>query len=93
MRRTSHAGMGTSVTSVEEFTKPSNPKIIIPTIMREVFSLNAEKGTFIDISGRKVMDLHSGKNDVRNLTPGIYFLVLGEQHDRTVAKVIKIGKE
>ena len=82
-----------SNSSVEEFTKPSNPKIIIPTIMREVFSLNAEKGTFIDISGRKVMDLHSGKNDVRNLTPGIYFLVLGEQHDRTVAKVIKIGKE
>jgi hypothetical protein len=39
------------------------------------------------------MDLKSGKNDVRHLAPGIYFLVQGEQHNKTIAKVIKIGKE
>jgi hypothetical protein len=28
----------------------------------------------LDISGRKVMDLHSGANDVRALAPGVYFV-------------------
>lgn len=27
----------------------------------------------LDISGRKVMELHPGPNDVRHLSPGVYF--------------------
>jgi len=32
------------------------------------------KGALLDISGRKVMDLVPGANDVRALTPGVYFV-------------------
>ena len=28
----------------------------------------------MDVSGRKVLDLHAGANDVRALAPGVYFL-------------------
>ncbi len=28
----------------------------------------------MDISGRKVMDLKAGANDVRGLAPGVYFV-------------------
>jgi len=31
--------------------------------------------TLLDISGRKVLDLHPGVNDVRALAPGVYFVV------------------
>jgi hypothetical protein len=30
--------------------------------------------TLLDISGRKLMDLHPGANDVRHLAPGVYFV-------------------
>jgi DNA-binding beta-propeller fold protein YncE len=59
-----------------------------PTVVREVLVLN-ELGTrselsdnsvmsravLLDISGRKVMDLHAGANDVRGLAPGVYFVL------------------
>jgi len=32
------------------------------------------KPALLDISGRKVLDLHAGANDVSGLTPGVYFL-------------------
>ena len=28
----------------------------------------------MDISGRKVMDLRAGANDIRSLSPGVYFV-------------------
>ncbi len=28
----------------------------------------------MDVSGRKVLDLHTGANDVRALSPGVYFV-------------------
>jgi hypothetical protein len=34
--------------------------------------------TMLDISGRRVMDLHPGANDVRHLSPGIHFVRFGE---------------
>jgi len=50
-----------------------------PTIVRGVLSLprflhSSIPPALIDISGRKVVDLHSGPNDVRSLAPGIYFV-------------------
>ncbi len=35
------------------------------------------RATLLDISGRKVMDLHPGANDVRALAPGVYFVEEG----------------
>jgi hypothetical protein len=35
------------------------------------------RATLLDISGRKVMDLRPGANDVRALAPGVYFVAEG----------------
>jgi len=51
-----------------------------PTIVRGV--LNLQPATcnpqsdiaLLDVSGRKVLDLHPGANDVRALAPGVYFI-------------------
>ena len=54
---------------------------ISPTIIRNVLFLPEASGVkrgascvLLDISGRKVLDLHPGENDVRHLSPGVYFL-------------------
>jgi hypothetical protein len=45
------------------------------TIARNTFFLPAKVGmNLLDISGRKVMDLLPGENDVRHLSPGVYFV-------------------
>ena len=41
-----------------------------------------------DISGRKVMDLHPGANDVRALAPGVYFVRAVGREPSAVTKVI-----
>ena len=40
----------------------------------------------LDISGRKVADMHPGANDIRHLAPGVYFL--RQEKDNTTAKVV-----
>ena len=51
------------------------------TIIRNVLSLPPTSAVdreasraLLDVSGRKVLDLHSGANDVRALAPGVYFV-------------------
>jgi hypothetical protein len=71
-----HAGM-------EESFKPQAPSFKPePTIVRGVLFLDGDcprtgtvpKAVLLDISGRRVLDLHSGANNVRSLTPGVYFV-------------------
>ena len=52
----------------------------LPTIVRGVLLLGdcprtgtVPKTVLLDISGRKVLDLHPGANDVSGLAPGVYF--------------------
>lgn len=52
-----------------------------PTVVRGVLDLgvggrqNAEyRAGLLDAAGRKVLELHSGANDVRALAPGVYFI-------------------
>jgi hypothetical protein len=47
-----------------------------PTVVRGVLVLSVAQapGAMLDISGRKVMDLSPGENDVRHVAPGIYFV-------------------
>ena len=54
--------------------------------MSEVLHLAASPspGWLLDAAGRKVLDLGPGVNDVRGLSPGIYFVV----EARTVLKVV-----
>jgi len=51
------------------------------------------RGALLDISGRKVMDLQAGANDVRALAPGVYFCRLTGgtascEEPRVVGKVV-----
>jgi len=54
----------------------------LPTIVRGVLLLPAAVGGersavsvhLLDISGRKVLDLRPGRNDVRTLPAGVYFV-------------------
>ena len=53
----------------------------VPTVIRGVLFLplasSVEHGassTLLDISGREVMELRSGANDVHALAPGVYFV-------------------
>jgi len=43
-------------------------------VMPGASSRNPQAASLLDISGRKVMDLRPGANDVRALAPGIYFV-------------------
>jgi hypothetical protein len=57
------------------------------TIARGVLRLPAGLASvLLDISGRKVMDLKPGQNDIRHLAPGIYFV--RREEDNTTTKVI-----
>jgi DNA-binding beta-propeller fold protein YncE len=49
-----------------------------PTIVRGVLRLaddaSSSASRLLDATGRKVLDLRPGPNDVSNLTPGVYFV-------------------
>ncbi len=52
-----------------------------PTVLRGILHLPLPLGVerrassvLLDVSGRKVMDLHPGANDVRAMAPGVYFI-------------------
>jgi len=48
------------------------------------------RAALLDINGRKVMELHSGANDVSRLSPGVYFVreAQAQAQAQTVRKVI-----
>jgi hypothetical protein len=55
----------------------------IPTIIRGVLMMEdrgqttEDKAELVDISGRKVLDIRTGANDVSDLAPGVYFVRSG----------------
>jgi len=56
---------------------------VIATIIHGVLVLGAVdsrqhtayRAELLDITGRRVLDLHHGPNDVRSLAPGVYFVI------------------
>jgi YVTN family beta-propeller protein len=67
------------------------------TIIRGVLVLpGIDRGTpetrsvLLDISGREVMELHSGVNDVRALAPGVYFVRQASSMGRDASSVTKV---
>ena len=54
--------------------------MLCPTIVRGMLRFQPAPGSTLpmaalhDVTGRRVMDLHTGNNDVRRLTPGVYFI-------------------
>jgi hypothetical protein len=66
------------------------------TIVRGVLLLGAADGRqnsehgaeLLDVSGRKVLNLHPGANDVRAQAPGVYFVREAQAQARAVRKVV-----
>jgi hypothetical protein len=58
----------------------------------EASSHRSQVASLLDMSGRKVLDLHPGANDVSRLSPGVYFVrereVRREQRGSAVRKVV-----
>lgn len=54
------------------------------TVIRSVLSLPRAGGALLDISGRKVLNLKPGANDVRHLRPGVYFVAAGSSVRRVL---------
>jgi hypothetical protein len=83
--------------AVEENPKPraASPKPTA-TIVRGVLSLQSaiynmqSEIALLDISGRKVLDLQPGPNDVSHLAPGVYFVreAQAQAHAQAVRKVV-----
>ncbi|MBN2537624.1 hypothetical protein JXB37_05055 [candidate division WOR-3 bacterium] len=60
--------------------RPTPARLPLPTIIRGVLNLTSDFSVLtsdfvlLDASGRKVLDLAPGPNDVRHLSPGVYFI-------------------
>jgi len=65
---------------VEEMPNAEVPTTSLATVVRGVLFLRGASSrkpqatSLLDIAGRKVLDLHTGANDVRALAPGVYFV-------------------
>jgi len=42
--------------------------------LHKATSLKSQAASLLDITGRSVVDLHAGANDVSGLSPGVYFV-------------------
>ncbi len=54
----------------------------------EASSHKPQAASLLDVSGRKVLDLKTGANDVRALSPGVYFVNEARAQAQAVRKVI-----
>ena len=82
---------GTGILGVSEQPAARGPELNGPTIFRGVLLLphstfDTRHSTLLDASGRRVLALHPGPNDIRHLSPGIYFI--REESARTTRKVL-----
>jgi hypothetical protein len=62
----------------------SLPVHAVPTLVRQVLSLPGKmQAELLDITGRRVLSLQPGANDIRNVVPGVYFLRSAESGGRS----------
>jgi hypothetical protein len=78
------------VTGVTEQPPAQHGVQPIATVVRDVLFLPASLFTLhsslFDMTGRRVMSLRPGPNDVSHLSPGVYFV--REARPRTIRKVV-----
>jgi len=69
----------------------SDPTVVTRLLMLETTLGDGRlvRGALLDISGRRVMDLRPGANDVSRLSPGVYF-VRGAQAQAQAQAVRKV---
>jgi hypothetical protein len=48
--------------------------------------------TLVSITGRKVMDLQPGENDIRHIAPGVYFVRPAESDTRSPVRKVVIQR-
>jgi len=81
---------------IEEEKKPELRTTNLATIARgvlflpEASSRKPQAASLLDATGRKILDLKSGANDVRALAPGVYFVRenQAQAQARAVRKVV-----
>jgi DNA-binding beta-propeller fold protein YncE len=84
----------TLAVGIEENQPQASSNKLQATVVRGVLFLNGDcprtgtvpKAALLDVSGRKVLDLHPGANDVGRLSPGVYFV--REAHARVLRRVV-----
>jgi YVTN family beta-propeller protein len=95
IRDTVHSGVE-SPDDLPPVAKPA-PTVIRGLLMLDGLGTRSElpgrnsamsRAALLDISGRKVLDLHSGANDVRALAPGVYFVREAQAQAQAVRKVV-----
>ena len=60
-----------------------------PTLVRGILPLSGESpAALLDITGRQVMELEPGRNDIRHVPPGVYF-VRQKEANRTTKVVVQ----
>ena len=70
-------------------SKPPSQTVVRNTLfLPEATSRKPQAACLMDISGRKVLDLGPGANDVRTLAPGVYFVREAQAQAQAVRKVV-----
>jgi YVTN family beta-propeller protein len=82
---------------VEEGQLQTSSHKLQASVVRGVLNLGVDSGQqtgyraeLLDVSGRKVLDLKPGANDVRALVPGVYFVREADSGERSVVGVRKV---
>jgi hypothetical protein len=83
---------GTAGTSRSTVTRQRPQPTIVRGVLRAADSGQdaAYRAELLDVSGRKVLDLRPGVNDVRPLAPGIYFVHQTSSVERDASRVTKV---
>jgi hypothetical protein len=90
--------LGRTIGVEEPKPSPAQTRFPAPAIVRGVLVLGAVdsrqnagyRAELLDISGRKVLDLVPGANDVRALAPGVYFLRGAQAQAIGPIRIVKI---
>jgi hypothetical protein len=79
----------------EELTGDERRTASVPTIVRGVLNLGVDsrqhsacRAELLDATGRKVIELRVGSNDVSRLSPGIYFVRLSSEDAGSTQKLV-----
>jgi hypothetical protein len=64
--------------------------LFLPRDMTETAAVSdrVPRPILLDVSGRKVMDLNTGANDVRTLAPGVYFIRTAQAQAQAIRKIV-----
>jgi hypothetical protein len=82
-------------TGVEEWHEPqATGSRAQATLVKGVLRLTrgagrTAPGVLLDASGRSVLDVHSGENDLSGLTPGVYFVAWGDKREMRRVVVVR----